>query len=394
MAAQPFSIMCFSWNAAGLRLCETMSQTKANDARQGFRAFITMKQPCVAPDFFEEIRAIIYARLPTMVVMATEDEDSSGTYFHSDLLPKSMPEIGYSQLKRDKLEGVGETSLLPDINRIKSGKPSGSALRMSIYVRSEIISEFQYEEKRLSKLFGDQGQTEVICNQGDRTSGAIGAHVWHEVYGKFLFIGTHLAPISDGLRVGGPIDFPTYRTATRASNTLCLISIFTRLIGALPEEYKPDHIILLGDLNYDIVIPGKDNDQVISQIAGNITASAMREYQKYDELKKALDDAPLYGFKEGAAGEGPLFPPSWKLARNRPDSCVPTTDTKKLSVNCFGKTSEAFSGVGWHDRILYKENMTSDYMLHCTDYNRLDIKNMHASTHAGVTAFFEVKPIL
>lgn len=389
----PFSIMCFSWNAAGLKLCETMSQSKADEARKGFRAFITLKKPCVAPDFFEEIRAIIYARRPSLVVMSTEDEDDSDTYFHSDLLPKAMPEIGYGQLKRDKLEDVGESALFSDISRIKSGKPSGSALRMSIYALNQLIPELKFEEKKLAQFFGNDGQIEVSCKQGDRISGAIGAHVWHETYGKFLFIATHLASGGDALRVGGLIDFSAYRSATRSANNLCLISIFSRLINIVPEEAKPDHVILLGDLNYDIVVPGKTNTQLIPELAGNVNASKIKELQKFDELKRALEDSPLVGFKEGVAGEGPLFLPTWKLARNRPDSCVPTTDTKKIDNTCFAKMTEGFSGIGWHDRILYKENITSNFMMHCMDYNRMDIKNMHASTHAGVTAFFELRSI-
>ena len=66
-----FSIMIFSWNTSGLRLCETTNQDKANSARQGFKAFVTMKKPCVAPDFFEDIRTIISQEKNNLVVMST-----------------------------------------------------------------------------------------------------------------------------------------------------------------------------------------------------------------------------------------------------------------------------------------------------------------------------------
>jgi hypothetical protein len=389
--AAPFSIMCFSWNASGLKLCETMSQTKADEARKGFKAFITMKKPCVAPDFFEDIRGVLRERRPSLVVMTTEDEDRTDTYFHAELLPKSMPEIGYSLLKRDKFDGIGESGLVP--TKIPTGNPSGNALRISIYARSELMPGFKVEEKMISRFFSNDGQAEVTCLQGDRASGAIGAYVWHENYGKFLFIATRLSSGTDALKVGKTLDYMSYRAATRAANNLCLLAIVDALTTNIPEKAKPDHVILMGDLNYDIVIPGKKNIEIVSQLANNLSAAAIKDLQKYDELKKAMDDPPLDGFKEGVSAEGPLFMPTWKLSRGRPDECVPDKNTNKIDTTCFSSPREALGGLGWHDRILYKEYMTSNYILHCIDYNRMDAKNMHQSTHAGVTAFFELRPI-
>ena len=389
----PLTIMCFSWNAAGLRLCETMSQNKADNSRKGFRAFVTKKQPCLAPDFFEEIRSTINLRQPSLVVMTTQDEANSDTYFHSDLLPGSMPEIGYSLLKRDKLEGVGEVSSGAPSIRIPTGNPKSNAIRISIYARYDVIGSFRSEEKILSRFFGNDGQVNSTCEQLDRVSGAIATYVWHETYGKFAFIATHLPSGMTSLKVGNGLDYASYRVATRASNSLCLLKLYNQLVSSLPAESRPDHIFLLGDLNFDIVIPGKKNIEVISELASNVTASKLRDLQRYDELKKSIDDVPLMGFKEGVAGEGPLFMPTWRLARGRPDSCAPSRDITRIDTSCFSEPNEALGGLGWHDRVLYKEMMTSNYIAHCTDYNRIDVRNMHASTHAGVTAFFEMRSI-
>lgn len=388
--ATPFSIMCFSWNASGLKLCETMSQAKADAARKGFKAFITMKQPCIAPDFFEEIRSTIRLKSPSLVVITTEDEDSSDTYFHAKLLPTSMPEIGYSLLKRDKFEGIGEVASGGPQVRVSTGRPSGSALRISIYARNDIMKGLRLEEKALNRFFGNDGQIELSCRQG---KGAIAAYVWHETYGKFVFIATHLPSGAESLRVGRGLDYESYRAAIKSANTLCLISLLNTFVDSLRIKIKPDHVFLLGDLNYDIVIPNKKNIEVISELASNISAAKLKDYQKYDELKKAMEEVPLIGFKEGVSAEGPLFMPTWRLARGRPDSCVPSKDTTKIETSCFGEPNEALGGLGWHDRILYKEMMTSHYMAHCTDYNRIDILNMHESTHAGVIAFFEMRSI-
>lgn len=391
--AAPFTIMCFSWNASGLRLCETMSQTKADDARKGFRAFVTRKQPCLAPDFFEEIRSTINLRQPSLVVMTTQDESNSDTYFHSDLLPGSMAEIGYSLLKRDKLSGVGEAASGVVPQRVPTGKPSGSALRISIYAKNDVIGSLRAEERLLSRFFGNDGQVESTCTQGDRVSGGIAAYVWHESYGKFAFIATHLPSGVSSLKVGKDLDYASYRVASRSANSLCLLKLYNQFVASLPPESRPDHVFLLGDLNYDVVVPGKKNIEVISELAANISPAKLKDLQKYDELKKAMEEVPLTGFKEGVSAEGPLFMPTWRLARGRADSCVPENNTTRIESSCFGDPNEALGGLGWHDRILYKEMMTSTSMAHCTDYNRIDVKNMHASTHAGVIGFFEMRSV-
>ncbi|CAH6419984.1 Hypothetical protein HVR_LOCUS1041 [uncultured virus] len=388
-----FSIMCFSWNASGLRLCETMSQTKANEARKGFAAFVTLKKPCLAPDFFEDIRGIIREKQPALIVMSTEDEDKSDTYFHSDLLPKSMPEIGYSLLKREQKYGIGELAAgVPQV-KVPTGNPSGTALRMSIYARNDIFPGLKSEEKALNKLFGNDGQVSLVCPQGNRAAGAIASYVWSETFGKFVFIAVDFPSSLESLKVGKGLDYDSYRVAAKAANTICLVSLLNKFIDSLPAESKPDHIFILGDLGFDIVVPNKRNIEVVTELAANLSAAKLKELQKNDELTIAKNEAPLAGFKEGVSNEGPLFMPTWRLTRGRPDACVPDKDATKVDITCFGSTDDAVGGIGWHDRILYKESMTSHYMAHCLEYNRIDIKNMHASTHAGVTAFFEMRAI-
>jgi len=383
--------MCFTWNAAGLRLCETMSQDKADLDREGFKAFITRKQECVAPDFFEDIRSMINIRKPSIVVMTTQDEDVKYTYFHSELLPSSMPEIGYALLKRDKLKNVGEAASGVVPQKLATGKPSGSALRMSIYANYNIIRELRSEERYINKLFSKKSH--ATCDQGDRKSGAIVSYVWHEKYGKFAFIAVDLPSGITSLKVGKDLDYNSYRAASKSSNNLCLLKIYNQFVSSLSSESRPDHIFLLGDMNYDIVVPGKKNIELTLELSANITAAKLKDLQRYDELRRSMEDVPLRGFKEGVSSEGPLFMPTWRLARGRPDSCSPRRDATKIDNICFGQPNDALGGVGWHDRILYKEMMTSNYMSHCIDYNRLDVRNMHESTHAGVTAFFEMRSV-
>lgn len=389
--AGSFSIMCFSWNAAGLKLCETMSQIRADESRSGVRGFLTRKTPCVAPDFFEDIRAAVNLRRPALVVMTTQDEDSSGTYFHAELLPNTLAEINYFLLKRNVFSGVGETASGITLPKIPTGEPRGSALRISIYARSDVISDLRVEERILSRFFSNDGQVQAMCNQGERAAGAIASYVWHPIYGKFAFIAVHIPAGLTALRVGQSLNYPSYRTATKAANILCLLELYNKLVGSLPPGSQPDHIFLLGDMNYDLVIPGRSPQTILTEVTSNATAARIKELQRYDEMRWAMADYPLIGFKEGVAGEGPLFLPTWSLARGRPDTCAIDKTATRIDPTCFTEPDEVLGSIGWHDRILYKELMTSDYMTHCIDYNRIDLKNMHQSMHAGVTAFFEMR---
>ena len=241
------------------------------------------------------------------MVMVTEDEDKSDTYFHSDLLPAAMPEIGYGLLKRDKLEGVGEVASKAQLIKVPTGRPSGSALRMSIYARNEVLPSLRAEEKLIKKFFGNNGQVGATCRQGDRVSGAIAAYVWHETYGKFVFIATNLPSGADALKVGKGLDYQSYRAASKSANSLCLIRLLSKFVDGLKQEARPDHVFLLGDLNYDVVVPNKRNVEVISELAANLSATKLKELQGADELRMAMNEVPLLGFKEGVSNEGPLF---------------------------------------------------------------------------------------
>lgn len=371
---QPFNIMCFSWNAAGLRLCETMSQNSANSVRQsGFGVF---KDTCVAPDFFEDIRDTIRAKRPALTVMVTEDEATKGSYFHSNLLTNAMPEIGYILLHKEKFDNATE---------------GNGSVRISIYTRIELLSQFRSQQRLLTRFFGTG--TTVACNQSTRSSGAVAIYIQHEVYGRFAFIATHLPLGTTMVDISPTIDYDSYRAVIRATNTLCLIAIMDKLISSLPVNERPDHILLLGDLNYDISIPGRRTADIITDITANITAQSLRNIRQYDELRRAMEEAPLLGFKEGASGEGPLFLPTSRLVRGRGVSCEINRTTARVDPSCFGNLTEPTAHIGWHDRILYKDTLTSPYIMHCTEYNRIDIKNIHESTHAAVAGLYELRPI-
>ena len=374
-ATTPFNIMCFTWNADGLRLCETMSQNRADQTRQ--RGFGVFKSACTAPDFFEDIRDAIKAKRPALTIMVTENEANGGSYFHSNLLPDAMPEIGYVLLDKETFNNIGETN--------------DRSIRISVYTRLELVPQFRSQQRLLARFFGESEK--ATCKQSSRISGAIAIYIQHEVYGRFAFIAAHLPLGSTMSDISSTIDRDTYRAVIRATNQLCLIHIMDKLVNSLAAPDRPDHIFLLGDLNYDITVPGRRVADVISEVATNFTVQALRNLRQYDELRRALEEPPLFGFKEGVAAEGPLFPPTSRLLRGRGPNCNIERGANRIDVSCFGDVNEITAHVGWHDRILYRDTLTSPYLIHCTEYNRIDVKNLHESTHAAVIGLYELRPI-
>lgn len=386
MTTKPFSIMIFCWNASGLKFCETMSQSKADSARKGFKARLFMKEQCLVPDFFNDLHKIILTKDPTLIIISTEEEDLKDTYFHSKFLQVIVPELGYSLLRRSKFPNVGDVASNIPLIKVPTGRPSGSALRMSVYVKDEIIKDIKAEERKLSKFFSDP-EIKVKCYEDKRSTGAIGFYLWHPIYGKFLFIALHLPSGLNYVSTNPNLSYEEYRLLVQSVNNICLIKMLNYFVNSVPNESKPDYVFLFGDFNYDIVIPNKSISRIVEELTSNVTLEKIKEYYQHDELKKATEKAPLKGFLEGKNNNGPMFLPTWKLKRDRLEECS-LVQKNKLDPSCFD--SENYEGIGWHDRILYKDLGTSVYTLSCNEYARMDVKNMKQSTHAGVYGLFSV----
>jgi len=376
--------MCFSWNADGLRLCETLSQSEANDNRSGVKGILSFKKPCVVPNFMSEMQTKIDQKKPGLVVIVTENEDANGTYFHSNLLPFLMKDINYGFLIRNKLEGIGEVASGYIQQGIPTGVPSGSAVRISIFARNDMVNMF----------YSDYQHEEITFKQKGKLVGSTVVYLNHINYGKFAFIALDIPSGINYMRIGTDLSYNQYRAATKAANTLCLINVLNKFIDSLDDASKPKFVFLLGDFNYDVNVPGKNNADILYSIVSDPTVQKLKDLQNYDELKKAKTDIPLIDFKEGVNDEGPVFLPTWKLSRERTDSCVPSQNNK-IGIDCFGKRDEQLKGFGWHDRILFKniagnERSGSNYMIRCDSYDRVDMGNMHKSTHAGVIGFYSI----
>lgn len=390
-----FSILIFTWNAGGLRLCETTSQAKANSDRSGFFQSIFTK-PCTAPDFFETVRSIIVTKKPSLVLITTQDEDNSNTYFHSDLLPNVIIPLNYSLLKRNKLESTGENkSVFKDVPNVNS---SGTAMRVSIFINNSEIDNMTLDEPLLHKKFGTNGQLYTVQNNNNRMLGANASYVNHKKYGKFVFITVHLPGSLDSLNVNIPRDFEFYRATMQASSTLFILSAMSKFVYDIEDSLRPQHVFLIGDMNYDIVIPNKTPyDMVKDLVSSPITLDRLKNLQKYDELLSSRNVLPFRGFKEGVNDMGPLFLPDWRLTRGRNAAncnidlnAVPPKNT--VGMECYDTSNGNLSSLGWHNRILYIDVQGSawGFTTYCSMYERLDKDNITASSNAAIWGMFNM----
>lgn len=388
---QNMKILCFCWNASGLKICETTSVERASKQRTGFRNIFNTKKSCVTPNFFEEVRFYIRETNPDLVCISTEEEDSKDSYFHSDFLRNHMADLNYVLLNINKADNVGAITSrsMNDVEQIATGKPSGSAVRISVYARNNISTTFKAEQKFYEQQTKKQATLSAVCQHDSKISGAAAVYVTHPEFGKFVFMATSLTISREELSMIEHVSYLDFRSVVKASNLTCLASLAIRFINNVSRDYQPDHVFLLGDLNYDVVVPGKTTKQVIDDIVRDPTVEHFAELFNYDELRQATKEFPLNGFKEGIKNAGPLFLPNWKLSRTRDNRCNPSFKDSRLTPDCFDST---VPGIGWHDRILYKDNSGSPYAIECTDYTRIDVGNMHKSTSAGVLGFYELIP--
>lgn len=371
-----------SWNAGGLRICETLSREAADSARGGVRGLF--KKGCVTANFLVEgqLRDMLGSDGPDVVVMATQGEDSSDTYFHSDLLPQVMASKGYTLLARDKLNKVGEANSGLRL-QTETGVPSGGALRTSVYVQDALAPGFRASTKRLS------GRN-ARCTDSGRASGALATYFEHPDYGRFAYVNLHLPTGAARLQVSQGMDFETYRVATKAANTLCLVSAVQRCVLDLPIRERPDHVIMGGDYGCLLDVPGKTAAEIAQMVGRDPSARGMRKLAKdYDELSSILNVPAFRSLKEGVKGEGVDFMPTWQLKRGRDAECQEASAAGL--ARCYQMPgADSFSAIGWTDRILYQNLGSAVSSMECTQYGRFDAGNTRFSNHAAVLATFTV----
>lgn len=377
------NIVIFSWNATGLRICETISQARADASRGKILSFFGIKKPCIAPDFFEVLRTEINVKKPIFAVFVTEDEDATKTYFHAELLPHAMGDIGYALLKRHVLENVGGVPSGAVYEDAITGRPSGSALRLSIYVPQTSFDAMKESQNLLSRAIPNDGEFSPVRKSGTRVMGGLVSHVWHPNYGRFAFVSCSFPEGIEAHNVGRSLTYEAYRETIKASNKLAMIAILEEGIGNLPPNVRPEYTFIVGDLCYDIIDP--NNRPMANQIKD--TPATLR---KLDELSVIIEkkEIPFGDFNEGVNGQGPQFAPTFRLKRGRGDDC--NNDEQIPREGCLAKSGYEYTPFGWHDRILHTNFTDMPNQIRCVSYKRLDVGNIHQSTHAGVYGNFEM----
>lgn len=372
-------ILIMSWNAHGLRLCETSSQEVAVLARR--KAGIS-RPKCLAPNFFANISGSITSDGADIVVITTQEESGSGTYFHAEFLPANMSNLGYGLLKRQKMDRIGHAHKFAE-----TGPPSGAALRVSIYVKAGEVDKYAAEESVLKKVFVGGTIAEISC--GRSRSGAIASYVDHGTFGRMVFVAAHLPVAIEDMRLQ-EMDYPEYRSLMDNSNNACLISILSKSVTSLTAEKKVAHVFLFGDLGYDIVHPEKKEEAIVNEIVKDL--SKVTEWHTYDGIRSRMANAPFKGFSEGIEGKGPMFPPTWNMKVGRSPGCSAYDETGKLKSSISSKcyVTDKGIGVGWHDRILTKDIDAGAKITKCIKYGSIDVGIQGSSHSAGVYGVYSI----
>ena len=170
-----YRILVFSWNSESISMCETIDPDQAKTNRTGW--FSTWKYPCEVADFFQPLKERINSYDPDILVIGFQEDRKPGSYFHSHLLPEEMPKIGYQLVNRNRLMGVGITT----VKGIKQADPFERGLRMSVYVKEDLVPLVKAE------------QQEYVCSSAiTRSKGAIACYLNIKGIAPMAFICCHL----------------------------------------------------------------------------------------------------------------------------------------------------------------------------------------------------------
>jgi hypothetical protein len=397
-------IFTFIWNTESVRLGETLSRDLLDQHRESY--FSDFHFPCEIPDFFPSLMKEITSSDADICVFAFQEDSKPGSYFHSHFLTAEMPKYGYCLVKRTKLMGVGKTTY----DALFSFDFKLRGLRLSVYAKKDLAEEILEEEKALISDLGSTEKEYVCTSVITRNKGGISAYVRVPRIGTIAFINAHLPFNSQSLIDSTLRQDPMIRQNDVQIQNVCFNEIYRRLALDLPV--KPDYVIYMGDFNYRIkgrtVVDQDGNENhitayEIAQIFERRPTSDIfhKFYTRYDELFEQMSNQYIYRLNEGINNEGPMFFPTGKLIKDRPegydrqgvDSDLEENfhiDRNRTPSQCFRTGHLQQRCPSWCDRILYlsKEGIRQ---MKCQLYNRFDIGHtMKKSDHAGVIGLYTI----
>lgn len=381
---QSYRIMVFSWNTESVSLSETMDANVAEYHRTSSSEYIpgltTWQYSCHIPDFYPKLAEFISENAPDLVVIGFQEDRHPGSYFHSHLLPAEMPKIGYGLVKRTKLMGIGVTSY----KGLLKGDLFQRGIRISVYAKAALVPIIEKEEINMRVAMGNDGQDEYVCSSMlTRGKGATASYIMLPGFGRLAFICCHLPFNSRSLIMERTYQNPMLRQNEISESNVCFNNIIEHLV--LFKDPIPTHVIYFGDFNYRLSDPRPAIEVACDfNEQGGDVSFIWDMYNKYDELCEQMRRKNIYTFSEGVNNHGPLFIPTCKMAKGRPN---------EDEVNIAWETGREDQRVpSWCDRILYNKFNEDDNTLSCVYYDRFDVGTvMSKSDHAAVLAMFELQ---
>jgi hypothetical protein len=403
----PLKIFTFIWNTESVRLGESLIQAELDEHRKGYTT--TYRFACELADFLPPLIDRINQESPDIIAIGFAEDASPASYAHSHLLPNEMPKHGYKLVKRTRMMGVGVTTY----KALFSFDLKMRGLRTSIYAKTNLANTILAGER---DLFTDIGvtQKEYICSSMFlRNKGATGSYIRVPDVGTIAFINVHLPFNSSGLMESVMKDDAMIRYNDVLSQNVCFNEIYRNLV--LELEIKPDYVIYMGDFNYRLkpIIVGPEHPLTnYSNGSGNIRHFGAFEmsgvfeergdldlyheiYRSCDELYEQMHKQNIYTFEEGVNNRGPLFLPTCKLVKGRPegyDIPVPLPRSRPRMSSKYFKLGLANQRTpSWCDRILYQRLNNRRLPICCNTYERFDVgKVMKKSDHAGVISILSI----
>jgi len=312
--ASSYRIMVFSWNTESVKLCETMDPETAQYNRTSYSTYIpgmtTWRYDCNITDFYPRFSQFIRVNSPDIVVIGFQEDRYPGSYFHSHLLPREMPQIGYDLVKRTKLMGIGRTTY----KGIFGGDLFKRGIRVSIYAKHSLIPIIEKEEAEMRKVIGNDGQDEYVCSSITRGKGATVSYLMLPGFGRLAFICCHLPFNANSLITERSYNNRMIRQNELNASNVCFNKIVENLV--LFRTPVPTHVIYFGDFNYRLADP-----RSASEVADEFIMKAYdstfinRIYMEFDELKEQMRRQNIYEFSEGINNEGPGFLPTCKMVK-------------------------------------------------------------------------------
>lgn len=319
---------------------------------------------CPQENFIDQIcKGIIHSQHNYDLVAIAFQEDATRDSPLLDLFKDSL-KTKYTLLKETVLSGWGSTTIKALRNELDY-RPRG--VKIGVFSRIDLNIFITRVEAK-----------EMVC-PGIRnwiTSGKGGVAInLQTTIGDITFLNMHLPFEKYSILNKGQ-----YRKKEMLWQAECMSSLYEETI----EYFKPDYIILMGDLNFRNELLDEPNASTVAKKIFDRPAFIIELIENHDELRKLINKSYLRKryvpiLKEGVQNSGPIFLPTCKMAHNREH--IDKVKEKAYLLGFFDQRVPS-----WCDRILYK-----GYDLECLEYNRLDIGNMNLSDHAAVMGVFSIK---